>query len=104
VSDDDTTYVETGVTTEQDLYNYEPTVNITSVDGIQIVTGVRVTSGSMELQVIQKSGSTEDAQSCGTIVSTDFVTCSIVGEVNPDTSNPWTPAEIDAAQFGVKAI
>jgi len=102
--DEDTSYVETGTTTNKDLYNYDPAINMTSIDGIQIITEVKATSGSMELQNITKSGSTENAQSCGTIISTDYVTCSSISEVNPDTSNPYTPAEIDAAQFGIKAI
>lgn len=102
--DEDASYVETGTATDKDLYNYDPTVNIASIDGIQIITEVKATSGSMELQNLTKSGSTEDAQSCGTIISTDYGTCSSLRELNPDTANPWTPAEIDAAQFGIKAI
>lgn len=102
--DEDTSYVETGTTTDKDLYNYDPTVNMTSIDGIQIVTEVKATSGSMELQNVTKSGATEDAQSCGLIISTEYGTCSSLRELNPDTANPWTPAEIDAAQFGIKAI
>jgi hypothetical protein len=104
VLDGDTSYVETGTTNDQDLYNYEPTVDLTEVSGIQIMTEAKVTAGAMELQTISKSGTTEDAHSCGTIISTDYVTCVAVGELNPDTSLQWTPAEIDAAQFGVKAI
>ncbi len=102
--DEDTSYVETGTTTDKDLYNYDPTVNMTSIDGIQIITEVKATSGSMELLNVTKSGATEDDQSCGIIISTDYGTCSSLREVNPDTTNPWTPAEIDAAQFGIKAI
>jgi len=102
--DEDTSYVETGITTEKDLYNYDPTVNLTEIDGIQIMTDVKVTSGSMEFQTLTKSGSTEDSDSGGIIISTDYGTIFSVGELNPDTSLPWTPAEIDAAQFGIKAI
>ncbi len=102
--DEDISYVETGTTTNQDLYNYDPTVNVTSIDGIQIIVEVKATSGSMELQNVTKSGATESTQSCGTIISTDYGTCSTLRELNPDTSLPWTPAEIDAAQFGIKAI
>ncbi len=92
--DGDFSFVETGTTTDKDLYNYDPTVNITSIDGIQIMTEAKATSGSMELQNLTKSESTEDAQSCGTIISTDYVTCVSVGEVNPDTSLPWTPPRL----------
>ncbi len=102
--DEDASYVETGVSGDQDLYGYDNTVNLTEITAIQVVAEAKVTSGSMELQLVTKSGATESTHSCGTIVSTDYITCSGVGELNPDTSLPWTPGEIDAAQFGVKAI
>ncbi len=103
--DEDNSYVETATTTDKDLYNYSSVGNLSSITGIQILCSARVTSGRMELQAVTKSGATEDTQSCMILVlSEEYKTCSVVGELNPDTSLPWTPAEIDAAQFGVKAI
>jgi len=102
--DEDTTYVETDTPGDQDLYNYGPTVNLSEITGIQIVVDAKVTTGSMELQTVTKSGTTEDTDSHGTIVSTSYGSHSTIEELNPDTSLPWTPGEIDAAQFGVKAV
>ncbi len=101
--DEDTSYVETSASIPMDLYNYEPTINLTDVDGIQIMTEVRVTFGSRGFQTMTKSGPTLDFDSGGIITSTKYVTVSSVGELNPDTLLPWTPGEIDAAQFGIRS-
>lgn len=103
-SDEDTTYVETSTTTDKDLYNYGPVTGLVSIDGIQIMTEVRVTSGSMDFHTVIKSGSTEDDGSADTISSTDYATSQRIEELNPDTLAKWTTSEIDDAQFGVKAI
>lgn len=102
--DEDTSYVETDTTTDKDLYAYGNLVNMNEVDGIQIMTEVKVTAGDMDLHSVIKSSSTESDGTGDTIISTDYVTSRRLEELNPHTSLAWTPGEIDAAQFGVKAV
>jgi len=104
ITDDDTTYNETSTDTHQDLYNYEdlPAAAAT-VAGVQIVTETRVTAGSMDVSAVIKTGTTTSVGSADTITSTDYVTTTRVEELDPDTSNPWTPSGVNGAQFGIKA-
>lgn len=102
--DEDTSYVETDTTTDKDLYTYGNLVNMNEVDGIQIMTEVKVTAGDMDLHSVIKSSTTESDGSGDTIISTDYVTSRRLEELNPHTAAAWTPSEVDAAQFGVKAI
>ncbi len=104
VFDADTTYVETGITTKKDLYNYGSLASINIINGIQIATEARMTLGSMDLHSVIKSGATEDDGIAETLVSTDYETITRISELNPDTLSPWSQPEIDAAQFGAKAI
>ncbi len=101
--DSDATYVETSTTTDKDLYDYGP-LSASSIKGVQLVTEVRVTdASSYDLNALIKSGATEDEGTPATVVSTSYVTHVRIAETNPDTSNLWTPSEVNAAQFGVKA-
>ena len=104
LSDEDTTYVETGTDTDQDLYAYDNLdAAVASVDGIQINTEARVTTGTMDLSTVIKSSTTTDSGSAKTITSTSYVTATRVAQTDPNTSAKWTPANLDAAQFGIKA-
>jgi len=102
--DDDSSYVETATTTDKDLYAYENLDNMNEVNGIQIMSEVRVTAGSMDLHNVIKSSTTEDDGTGDTVLSTDYVTSVRTEELNPHTAVAWTPAEVDAAEFGIKAI
>jgi hypothetical protein len=102
--DEDTTYNETSTDTDQDLYTYENLpANAASVDGIQITSEARVTSGQMDLSNVIKTGTTTDAGSADTITSTSYVTSTRIEEQDPDTAAPWTPSGVDGAQFGIRA-
>lgn len=102
--DEDTTYNETSTDADEDLYTYENLPGVTSsVDGLQITTETRVTTGSMDLSSVIKTGTTTDAGTADTITSTAYVTSVRVEEQDPDTSAAWTPSGVDGAQFGIRA-
>lgn len=102
--DEDTTYNETSTNNHQDLYNYANLPgDIASVDGVQITSEGRVTTGSMDLSAVIKTGTTTSVGSADTITSTTYVTTVRVAEQDPDTAAAWTPSGVDGAQFGVKA-
>ena len=102
--DEDTTYVETSTTLDQDLYDYDALADVTNIQGIQINTEVRVTDAqSYDLNAVIKSGATEDEGSEDTITPTTFVTHTRIAETDPNTSSAWTLSNVNAAQFGIKA-
>jgi len=102
--DEDSTYVETSGSLDQDLYNYESLSSVGSIKGIQINTEVRVTDAeSYDLNNVIKSGTTTDEGTEETISSTSYATSSRVQETDPDTSASWTASNINSCQFGIKA-
>jgi hypothetical protein len=104
VLDEDTTYVETSGSGDQDLYNYEALSSVGSIKGIQIITEVRVTDAtSYDLNAVIKSNTTEDDGDPETITSTSYVTHIRLEETDPDTSDTWQAAAVNACQFGIKA-
>jgi hypothetical protein len=102
--DEDTTHNETSTSTDQDLFTYDDVSGVSSIDGVMVNTETRVTTGSMELQVVCKSGTTTDIESAGTITSQTYISKQRILEEDPDASAVWTPTTLNAAQFGVKAI
>jgi hypothetical protein len=100
--DGDATYVEASIV-KKDLYNFGSISDLATIDGIQIMAHSRVTSGSMDLHVVTKSGATEVECASETIASTTYITTTCLREVNPDTAAKWTNTEINSAQFGLHA-
>ncbi len=102
--DEDTTYNETSIDTNQDLYTFGNLPgDAVSVDGIQITSEARVTAGQMDLSNVIKTGTTTSPGTPETITSTDYVTSVRVEEQDPDTSAAWTPSGVNGAQFGIRA-
>lgn len=102
--DEDTTYNETSTDTDQDLYNYgNLSGDVSSVDGIQIVTETRVTTGQMDLSSVIKTGVTTSPGTPETVTSTSYITVNRIEEQDPDTAAAWTPSGVNGAQFGIKA-
>ena len=104
VIDDDTTYIESGVSTTKDLYDYESVLGLgDSVKGIQINTVCRETdANSFSLITVVKSDVDESDDSAQAIGTTSYVTKTRLVETDPHTSNAWTLAGLNAAQFGIK--
>jgi len=103
LTDEDTTYNEASSDVD-DLYGYgNLPAGASSVDGIQITTEVKVTAGTVDLSNLIKSDTTTSAGSPETITSTSYVTTTRVEEEDPHTSAAWVPADLDAAQFGIRA-
>ncbi len=102
--DNNATYNETSTDAHQDLYTFEDlSSDITSVDGVQINTVLRVTTGSMDISHTIKTGTTTSQGTPETVTTTVFVTVVRVEEEDPDTLSAWTPSGVNAAQFGIKA-
>lgn len=95
--DGDSTYVESAVATDKDLYTFDDLTAPNVIHGIQFSVVARktdVTDFDIELLL---DGNVDTAS---TVNSTNYSTFSHVYEENPDTMAPWVDTEINAAEFG----
>lgn len=104
VSDDDTSYVESGTSTDRDLYNYESMPgSLGDILGLQINTTVRETDvDTFTLKQPCKSSTTVSAGSVEPVGSTLYTHRERILEQDPHTSAAWVEAGVNAAQFGVE--
>lgn len=99
--DDDTTYNESELVGDKDLYNLDSTTS-TIIHGVQQFTVMRKNDvGTKGARQVLKSGSTED------VGDTKFLNDSYTGyrrpfDVNPDTTTAWTQTTLNALQTGVE--
>jgi hypothetical protein len=101
--DDDTTYVESSTSTDQDLYNYTPMPTVGTIHGVQINTMVRETDASdFTLKTLIKTGTTTSADSAQAIAGQTYEVLRRVAEQDPDTSSAWTENGLNGAQFGLE--
>lgn len=101
---DDTDYVYTSATPEQDLYGYENlSGDVTIVRGVQVMAEADIDSGSLNLAQVVKSGTTTSV-GANTLITPGDQTVVRVIEEDPDASADWTPTTLNAALFGIKAI
>lgn len=97
-SDDDSTYVDGG-NGDSDVYEYggfDPG-SMTEVYGVMVNAVCRETDAS-PFNIKQLANTGESAADA--IGSTSYVHRAAIFQTNPDTTDPWTPAEIAAAIFG----
>lgn len=106
LNDGDTTFVESDVPGEKDLYNLAPSG---LVDSKILRTWVEVvakdtTTGNGQIKTLTKIGSTEHESN---IIPLSLIYRPIKGTeylLNPSTSAPWTLAQLEALQIGVKVV
>lgn len=102
-ADDDTTYVESSTSTDQDLYTYENVDSGYSIVGVQIQTEVRETDGTdFTLGTVVDSGATNSVDTPQAIAGTSYEILQRMVEVDPNTSALWTATNLNAAQFGIE--
>lgn len=102
-ADGDSSYVESGTVTDQDLYNYQSTPGLSGIKGIQINTVVRETDAEIfQIKHLAKSSTTTDGGTAQTVGSASYVTKTRILELNPHTSSAWQDSELNSAQFGIE--
>lgn len=103
-ADDDTTYVESNLAGEKDLYDYAAmTAGLGAIKGLEVKTICRETDAvNYSLITPIKSNITESDDGGQAIGTTDYTTLTRVSELDPDTAAAWIKAGVDAAKFGVK--
>jgi hypothetical protein len=98
----DASYVESATSGQEELWDYAA-ASAAAVLVLQVNTDCRVTdTTSFTLETQIKSGGTDSSDAGQVVASTDYTTKMRVSQTDPATSNPWTPAAVNAAQFGVK--
>ena len=101
--DDDTSYVESSISSHKDTYAYEELDNYSRIKGIQINTDCRETdASSYNIITVIRSGSTDYDDSGQAINTTNYITKSIISELNPSTSSEWLYTDINSSEFGIK--
>jgi hypothetical protein len=100
--DDDTTYNETTTATDSDLYAMGTIATAGTILGVQVSAGVRVTTGSDNVRLQVREGTTTGEGVDQAISSTSYVGIHEMFLVNPDTSAGWEDAEIAAMESGIK--
>ena len=99
--DDDTSYVQDANSGDKDLYTYASLSGLSTIHGIQISTDARVTdAGSLSLKTLAKSAGVESDGAGQTVTASTYETYMRIMETDP-SSNAWTEATLNAAQFGV---
>jgi hypothetical protein len=105
VNDGDATYVESGVSGDQDLYNYEDLgFTPTSITCCNAVVAVENPNpGTINFKQICKSGGTQ-TDGASVIAPPNYRLLGQPFGVDPATAAAWTGAGIDAAKFGEKVV
>lgn len=106
----ETGYVESGTSTDQDLYNYEPlTGTWDTIFGIQMNTRLFLDiAGSEDVAVSCLSNVTQDDETFtvtdASVSSGDEARFQRILEEDPDTASAWTTSGVGAIQGGAKFI
>lgn len=97
-----TPYVETDVVGDYDLYNMNPNVSARDIFGVMVKTFVRQNNGvQIRGGPIIKTGGLEFGSNDRGLAS-GYRSVTEVWDRNPDTTNPWTSAELNLIQAGPK--
>lgn len=99
--DDDSTYVESATSTDRDLFDFGNVGGLATINGIQHNVIARKTDvTNFDIDLVTKSGATTDVAASQTVGSTSYGHFFRVQEDDPNTTDPWTGTNLDAAQFG----
>lgn len=103
---DDVGYVESGVSTTKDLYDYtalETEDASASIIGVSVNSIVKATAAKLVgAKNKVKSGATEASGTTRNFMWDVYNWVVDIQELDPNTSSAWTPTTINAAQFGIE--
>jgi hypothetical protein len=104
--DGDATYNASSTNGQIDSYNFDPVDATRTYFGIQTnLTARKDDSGDRALSPMARIGGVDFVKNpLGTFVNQTYIDYTDAYDVNPATGNPWTGAEINAAQYGVKVV
>ena len=101
----DTDYVESGTSTNKDLFEYtDLSVTPNSIAGVLVNTRALNTDlGAISMNVVARSNVTE-ADSPNKALTSSAILYQHFFDEDPDTSSAWTKTGVDNAEFGVKVV
>jgi len=101
IFDEDTTYIESNTSAQQDIFTYGNSSNSGPVKGVQVTTDCKETDfESYQLKTLSDNGSLETSatQFVGTV---EYLGKSVIFETDPSSAN-WTQATVNSNMFGVE--
>jgi hypothetical protein len=104
-ADDDTSYVSSSTSTNQDIYTFDNmSTTLGQVNGVQMTTHARKDNpGSRTYQHIYKDGVPET--NGATIYTSGSYQHNVeMQEQNPNTSADWTISEVNSSEFGYEVL
>lgn len=104
-NDGDTTYNESNTVSEKDLYTYENlTGNITSISGVNVVCYAKATGSTTRKvkQLVRTAATDYQGATEHLMVQDTYDHYDDQWLVNPNTTNAWSEAEVNGAEFGVE--
>lgn len=105
LEDDDTTYVYSSTTAQQDYYTFTQLLGTGPILGLQINTTCRISSGtSAILETPVSSNSVVAIGADTTVSSTTYTDVCTINLLDPNTNAAWTVAGLNAAMFGLKIM
>lgn len=102
--DEDATYNESdGTSGHRDALQCEAITGVNVLSVQALVRARKTGAGAASLKVGAYSNGSED-QSAAKGLSTAYLTLVHFADDNPDTGNPWTPAEVSAAEVSYEVV
>jgi len=103
-ADDDTTYLEADDDDELELFDYPALSQIAgAIAAVEVETQAAVSSwGTRKMKAVVRTNSTNVKGDEETVDSTSYEVKRQLWDENPEATTPWTPASVNAAEFGAE--
>jgi hypothetical protein len=104
--DSDTTYVESGTSTNKDTYAFGDISHTpTNIYGVQVTAYAKADdAGARLIGVVTRSAAADYNASTTHALGTSYTHHPTVLETDPATAAAWTKANLNAAEFGVRVV
>jgi hypothetical protein len=104
--DSDTTYVESGTSTNKDTYAFGDISHTpTSIYGVQVTTYAKADdAGARLIGVVTRSAAADYNASVTHALGASYAHHPTVLETDPATAAAWTKTNLNAAEFGVRVV
>jgi hypothetical protein len=104
VSDGDTTYLESDVGGNRELWHYPDQSALGStIHGVQAITRARATDAlCADVKTLAKSGGGSESEDTAQVAGIEYTELTRLMPVNPDGGAVWTQAALNGFQFGTR--
>lgn len=95
-------YIEDSTTGNRDIFTADATLNFATVHALQVSCLAAAVTSNQSYSIVVDSNGTETESANIAVTTTTCSTGRFAVELDPDTSNAWTPATINAVKFGIE--